>query len=198
MAVSEESLERPRVTPGDRREIGFINWGVARLIGLGTGTGPPNIFTTLARNRSLFKRWLWFAGGLMPGGKLPRQDSELVILRVAHQRDCSYEWHHHEQLGARAGLTPAEIEGARQGPGTASLSPRQSMLLRAVDQFLDEPEISDELWSELRAALDERRVIELLLLIGHYEMLAKTLNTLRVQPDPEPTGRKLPRWLTKA
>ena len=44
-------------------------------------------------------------------------------------------------------------------------------------------EIGDELWSLLAAELDDRLLIELCLLIGHYEMLAMTLNTLRVQPE---------------
>ena len=47
-----------------------------------------------------------------------------------------------------------------------------------------EGEIGDEVWAGLAAELDERLLIELCLLIGHYEMLAMTLNTLRVQPDP--------------
>ena len=29
----------------------------------------------------------------------------------------------------------------------------------------------------------ERRLVELVMLVGHYEMLATTLGTLRVQPD---------------
>ena len=33
------------------------------LIGAATGGGPPNVFTTLARHRGLFRRWLRFAGG---------------------------------------------------------------------------------------------------------------------------------------
>jgi alkylhydroperoxidase family enzyme len=47
----------------------------------------------------LFRRWLWFAGALMPGGRLPRDETELVILRVAHNTDCDYEWGHHERIG---------------------------------------------------------------------------------------------------
>ena len=46
-----------------------------------------------------------------------------------------------------------------------------------------EGEIGDALWAQLAAELDERLLIELCLLIGHYEMLAMTLKTLRVQPE---------------
>ena len=36
----------------------------------------------------------------------------------------------------------------------------------------------------MRGVLQERLCVELLLLAGHCEMLATTLNTLRVEPDP--------------
>lgn len=190
-------MERPRIAPGDRRQIGLVNDGLTRLIGRGAGTPPPNVFTTLARNRGLFRRWLWFAGGLMPGGKLPRRDTELVILRVAHRRECIYEWNHHKHLGRRAGLSGEEIEAVREGPEAAVFSPHQKLLLRGADELIGDGAISDETWAGLSASLDEARLIELCLLVGHYEMLAKTINTLGVQTDPDPTEGRLTRWLSK-
>ena len=61
-------MSEPRIAPGTKDDIGRVNWAIARAIGLATGGRPPNVFTTLARHRSLFRRWLRFAGGLMPGG----------------------------------------------------------------------------------------------------------------------------------
>lgn len=188
----------PRIAPGDRRQIGLLNHAFARLAGAATGGPPPNVFTTLARNRKLFRRWLWFAGGLMPGGRLPRRDTELVILRVAHNTGCEYERGHHEHLGRRAGLSAEEVERVGEGAAASGWSPRQALLLRAADELHAEGAIGDPLWAELSAELDEPLLIELCLLIGHYEMLAMTLNTLRVQPDPAPIGRRLPRWLSRA
>src|SRR5207237_339654 len=109
-----------------------------------------NVFTTLARHRRLFRRWLRFAGGLMPGGVLPRADSELVILRVAHNTGCEYEWRHHERLGRAAGLSAEEVARAREGAGAAGWRGRQSLLLRAADELHAERTISEELWGELR------------------------------------------------
>ena len=82
--------EEPRIAPAGREQIGIVNAAIVRVLGLAAGGRPPNVFTTLARNRRLFRRWLWFAGALMPGGKLPRADSELVILGVAHLTDNEY------------------------------------------------------------------------------------------------------------
>jgi AhpD family alkylhydroperoxidase len=161
----------------------LVNAGIVRVLGLATGGRPPNVFTTLARNRGLFRRWLWFAGGLMPGGKLPRTETELVILRVAHNTGCDYEWGHHEQLGKRAGLSEAEIARVRDGAAAPGWSERQELLLAAADELHADGRIGDDLWARLSRRLDVPWLIELCLLIGHYEMLAMTLNSLRVEPE---------------
>jgi alkylhydroperoxidase family enzyme len=74
----------------------------------------------------------------------------------------------------------------REGPEAAGWSPRQTLLLRAADELHAERRIGDELWAALAREYDERELIELCLLIGHYEMLAMTLRSLEVQPDPVP------------
>jgi alkylhydroperoxidase family enzyme len=178
----------PRIAPGDASEIGRINAAIGRAIGVAAGGRPPNVFTTLARHRRLFRRWLRFASALMPGGTLPRAESELVILRVAHNCGSEYEWGHHERLGRAAGLSAAEIEAVRGGAEADGWSRRQGLLLRAVDELHGERTIGDSLWAELRPIFSDEELIELCMLTGHYEMLAMTLNALRVQPDPEPIG----------
>lgn len=148
-----------------------------------TGTGPPNLFTTLARHRRLFRPWLRFAGALMPGGVLPRADTELLILRVAHVTGCEYEWGHHQRLALTAGLKAADVLRVREGPAAPEWSERQRLLLSAADELLAERMLSASLWSELRPRLSDAQLIELCMLVGHYEMLAMTINSLGVVPD---------------
>lgn len=184
----------PRIGPGTRRQIGWVNFGIVKLSGLAVGGDPPNVFTTLARHRGLFRRWLWFAAALMPGGRLPRDETELVILRVAHNTGCNYEWGHHERLGRGAGLTEQEITRVRGGAAAPGWSDRRALLLSATDELHAEGRIGDELWSGLCKALDDRQLIELCMLVGHYEMLAMTLNSLGVEPDPIPDRRSSLPW----
>ncbi len=158
------------------------------MLGAATGGGPPNIFTTLARHRRLFRRWLRFAAVLMPGGKLPRADSELVILRVAHNCGSEYEWAQHERIALTTGLSAEEIERVREGPDAEGWSPHQQAFLRAVDELHANRTLSDDAWGALRPMLTDAQLIELCMLTGHYEMLAMTLNALRVQPDALPAG----------
>jgi alkylhydroperoxidase family enzyme len=181
-------VAEPRVTPGSRGEIGLVNAALSALLGRATGSGPPHVFTTLARHRRLFRAWLRFAGRLMPFGTLPRRDTELVILRVSVNCGNDYEWGHHVALGRRAGLSPQQIERVGEGPEAPGWSARERTLLRAVDELGRDHVVADETWTELRGTYSERQLIELCLLAGHYEMLAGTLNSLGVRPERASAG----------
>ncbi len=162
---------------------------LAGVSGRLVGTGPPNLFLTVGRHRRLFRAWIRFAGRLMPGGLLPRRETELVILRVGHLRRCRYELDHHTRLAGRAGLSPADLDRVAAGPSVPGWSGRERAVLTAVDALHDSQDVDDQTWDALRVHLDEREVLELCFLVGHYEMLATVIAAVRLQPD---TGRRRP------
>ena len=125
----------------------MVTWVIAAVSGRVTGTGPPNLFLVLGRHRKLLRGWLRFAGRLMPGGTLPRRETEIAIVRVAHLRQCTYELHRMQDL-------------------------------------------TDETWDDLRLDLDEREAIELVLLVGHCEMLATATTALRIPHDEDRTSAR--------
>ena len=88
----------------------------------------------------------------------------------------------HALLARRAHLTAAEI-GAAADPGSPGLRPRQRLLVQAVDELHNGEAITEGTWAGLAAELDERQLIELCFLVGHYEMLAMVVNSLGVEPE---------------
>lgn len=176
-------MTAPRITPGGLADVGAINWLTCRVLSRAAGVSDAKLFSTLARNRRLFRAWLVFAGKLMPAGSLPRRDTELAILRVAHLRGCDYEWQHHVRLAHRAGLDDAALERVRLGPAALGWTAGQRALLAAVDELVATRSLDDRCWSDLRVHFSESQQIELCLLVGHYEMLATTIAVLGVTPD---------------
>jgi AhpD family alkylhydroperoxidase len=187
----------PRIRPGTRREIGWINTGIVKVVGFMVGGEPPRVFTTMARHRALFRGWMGFGGKLMSAGKLARVEAELVILRVAHQTGSEYEWSQHEQLAELAGLSREEIARVKLGSEAPGWGERQALMLAAVDELLSDNRIGDELWARLVLRFDEIELIELCLLTGHYAMVAMALNSLGVVPDPISDPPRRLRWLSK-
>ena len=176
-------MSDPRIRPGGRADIGLINWSISRVAGRLAKTNPPNLFLTMSRHRRLFRGWLRFAARLMPGGSLPRRDTEMVILRVAHLRDSAYELEQHRRLGRRVGLSRADIERVARGPSDEGWTPRERTLLEVTDELIRTKDLSDETWRRLGRHLDQRRSIEFIMLVGHYDMLATFIRTLRIEPD---------------
>ena len=150
------------------------------LGGVSVGNAPAsNIFSTLVRHPGLFRRWLPFGGKLL-AGKLPPRERELLILRTGWLCQAEYEWAQHRLIGLAAGLSEAEIERVREGPDAAGWDAFDALLLRAADELHERSRIRDETWEPLAARYDERQLIEVPMLVGHYHMVAFTLNTLGV------------------
>lgn len=180
----DSDVTSPRVPPGTRRDVGFVNYQLAGLASRKIGASRRlNVFTTIGRHRNLFRAWIRLTRELMQRGSLPAIDAELMILRVAHNCDCEYEWRHHEHMAASAGLTPALIAGVKDDLLGAGYSQHQEALLRAADELHGERKLSDPTWAELRQRFSDEQMIELCMLVGNYEMVAMILKSLRVEPD---------------
>lgn len=177
------STSQPRIPPGRLRELGPLNWVIWRVLSRIAGTGDAQLFSTLGRTGGLFRGWLHFGGKLMPGGRLGRHESELVILRVAHLRGCDYEMDHHIRLGRRAGVTPEILERVRSGPDAPGWSDKHRALLGAVDELVRTRDIGDAAWERLADWYDKRRLIEIVLLVNQYDGLAATITALRIRRD---------------
>jgi alkylhydroperoxidase family enzyme len=176
----------PRIAPARPRELRPLARIVAAVAGRVTPSGPPNIFTTLGQHPRLFRAWLRYSAHLMPFGKLPRRDTELVILRVAWQCRSAYEWHQHVPIGLRVGLTPDEVAGVTvSSPAEAGFTERQRTLLAVSDELIAQRELSDTTWSAVNASLHNREAIELCLLIGNYQGLASTIGGLAIQIEQD-------------
>jgi alkylhydroperoxidase family enzyme len=173
----------PRIPPARPRQLGPLARIVAEVTGRLTRTGPPNIFTTLGQHPRLFRAWLDYSAHLMPFGRLPRRDTELVILRVAWRCRSVYEWRQHVPLALRIGLTPQQIDDIAADHSSNSLSERRQTLLAVTDDLLAERAISEPAWRRARAVLTDRELIELCLLIGHYQGLASAIGGLAIEPE---------------
>jgi 4-carboxymuconolactone decarboxylase len=146
---------------------------------------PMNVFTTLARHPHLFRAWARFGGQLLMRGTLSPRERELAILRTASNSGSAYEWAQHVRIAREAGVDDADIEAAGRSLDQHQWSDADRLLLKAVDELHSTTDLSDETWSRLAERYDERQLIELPMLVGHYRMLAGALNSLRVQVESE-------------
>jgi 4-carboxymuconolactone decarboxylase len=144
---------------------------------------PMHIFTTLAHQPELFRRWLAFGGALL-AGRLPGRLRELVILRTAYRFHGRYEWAHHIDLGATQGITPEETAALGGDLSAVAWDPFERAVLAAVDETADVGAVTDATWALVSERLDDGELVELLMLVAHYLMLSTVLRSLRVPLEP--------------
>lgn len=142
--------------------------------------GERNIFRAMGHNPPVFQSYIRYGSTLWRGSGLKRRTVELVILAVARACRSRYEWHQHVELGLEAGLTPDEIK-ALGSEAHEHLAERDRALVEYVRAVA-----TDEVTSPIFEAvsdLDDRTVVGVTLLAGHYLMTARMLSALDVPTE---------------
>jgi alkylhydroperoxidase family enzyme len=172
---------RPDERSEQQREL--LGGGTSDLKSSAGADAPAsNIFATLARHPGLYRHWLPFGGKLL-AGKLPPRDRELLILRTGWNCRSDYEWGQHEIIAAAVGLSNEEIARVPAGPDAEGWDDGDRLLLRAADELHEQSTITDATWAALADRYDERQMIELPMLVGHYHLVAMTLNALGIERE---------------
>ncbi|WP_420992760.1 carboxymuconolactone decarboxylase family protein [Cupriavidus sp. 30B13] len=126
-------------------------------------------------------------GASFAKGRLAPKDRELAILRVGALSASRYERMQHVPIARGAGWTGQDIAAIESGNGIV-LGPRAGTILRFVDECVHRVKVSDPTLAALRQHMSDQEVAELTLLVGHYMMTARFLETLGVELDDHPTG----------
>jgi alkylhydroperoxidase family enzyme len=144
------------------------------------GTPPLILFTSLARDKRLFERFM--AGGLLDSGWLTLRQREIVIDRTTALSRSEYEWGIHVAFfAARAGLTATQIKATTTEKGDDSTwTDDDRVLIRACDQLHRTCDLDDGTWRDLRTHFSDEAILEVLMLAGYYRTVSYLTNALRL------------------
>ena len=114
---------------------------------------------------------------------------EGAILRVAALADSAFERQQHLGEAKKAGWTTQEIAAIEAGDPSDSLG-EFTPILRFVDACVAMPRVSDAVLASVQKQLSNREVASLIILVGHYMMVARFIATLGIELDPAPSDWK--------
>ncbi|ROO89761.1 deazaflavin-dependent oxidoreductase (nitroreductase family) [Actinocorallia herbida] len=186
----------PKIAPGGLRALGPRTWLYVKAVAPLFGTRGIRFADLTGRDRAVFRAYLPYSAAIVSSG-LGRATTELVTLRTAWNCGAWYEFAHHAALSRFGGLSIDTVERIAAGPDAPGLHPRQRALLRATDELHADRAVAPGTLAELRGFLDEYRVAELCLLVGHYEMLAMFLKSAGAVPEEGAFERGPLRWLRR-
>ncbi len=143
-----------------------------------------NIFRMLSHAETAVRPFLRFGGAVLTELQLDPKLRELAILQVAKQAEAEYEWVQHVAIARHLGVTDEQIAAVERGEVTsAALSDLERAVLRFAAEVLGGPRVSDETFAAVSDRLSPREIVELLLTVGEYLMLARVMTTLELEID---------------
>jgi len=135
----------------------------------------------LLRHPALAKAFFTFNNHVATASRVSARVRELLILRVSWLRRAEYEFAQHVVLGRRAGLSDADIERIQFGPEAPAWDPLEADLVRAVDELLADARIQDATWKRLAAQFSAAELMDIVFVVGCYEVLAMAFKTFGVE-----------------
>jgi 4-carboxymuconolactone decarboxylase len=138
----------------------------------------------LIRHAELYQAHMGVAQRFLSDCEMTIRDRELAILRVAWLSQAPMEWGSHVKIARRNGVTAEEIALAIAGSDAAGWNPRDRAIVQAVEELHFDSMISDPTWAELTKFFNDKKLIELAILVGQYKTVAYYQNALRL-PLPD-------------
>jgi AhpD family alkylhydroperoxidase len=144
---------------------------------------PLNIFRTLAHAETAFRPALRFGGALLTQGELDNRLRELAILRVAAQDEAEYEWIQHAAIARVVGATDDQVAAIERGDIEADCFDETDRLVLRFASEVIEGGASEGTFAAANERFSPREIVELLLAVGFYMMLARVMRSVDIDLD---------------
>jgi 4-carboxymuconolactone decarboxylase len=150
---------------------------------------PLNIFRTVAHAETAVRPLLRLGGAILGDGELDPRRRELAILRVAAVTGAEYEWVQHAAIARGVGVSDEQIAAVEGGELEADpFDEDDRLVLRFTEELLADDGASEATMGLARERLSPREIVELILAVGYYRMLAGVMNSVDIDLD-EPMGQ---------
>ena len=150
-----------------------------------------NVFRMMAHAESDFRPLVGLGTAILGRQKLSAKLRELAILRVAALSPARYEWVQHVPIAQATGATSAQVAALERGDIAAdAFDPLEQAVLHFTTEVVRDVRASEATFAELARRLSAQEVVELIITVGYYMMIARLLETTAVDLDP-PAGTKV-------
>lgn len=147
-----------------------------------------NVFRMMAHAVHDFRPLVGLGTAILGRQKLSAKLRELTILRVAALSPARYEWVQHVPIAKAVGASDAQVAALERGAiDDASFDAVERAVLRFATEVLRDVRASDAAFAEAARHLAPQEIVELVLTVGYYMMIARLLETTAVDLDP-PAG----------
>ena len=116
---------------------------------------------------------------------VPRKLNELAIIMTARYWSAQFEWSAHRRYALEAGVSPATVDAIAAGRRPTGMKPDEEAVYNFCSELRNTKQVSDSTFQTAKNTLGERGVVDLIGVMGYYDMVSMWLNVDRY---PLPAG----------
>jgi len=147
-----------------------------------------DIFKMMAHASESFRPLLRLGNSILAKQQLDPKMREYAILLAVRSFVGRYEWVQHVPIAADCGITPGQIAALQRGDfSDACFDAKEKAYLAFVDQSIRDIRVGDVAFNAMLQHFSHRELVETLLTIGYYQMLARLTECTDLEPEA-PSG----------
>ena len=169
----------PRIPPLEPPYDPDVEAALMRWMPPGSTAEPLRLFRTLMVHEELAGRMRPLGAGILGSrARVPASLREVAIHRTCALTGAEYEWGVHAvAFGAPLGFSPEQLLSTVHGRwADACWDAAQSSVFRLVDELHATSTVSDELWDQLTEHFERDQILELIVTVGWYHVIAFVCN----------------------
>ena len=138
-----------------------------------------NIYSATANNPAILEGLRTYLGAMWSDSGLSDRQREIIILTAAAEIGSDYEWHQHESIGRKAGLSGDEI--AAIGRDDQSEFAADERVLIAYTRAVIRGRVTDEIHEETLTVLGESTTVGAAATASGYLALGRMIDAFDVE-----------------
>ena len=136
----------------------------------------------LIHSEAVARGWNTMFGALASECDIDIRIREIALLRIGILTRARYEFHQHRLIALKAGFTEAEIEAICAWETSSRFDDRERAVLAYTDAMTLNIQVPDAVFDALRPHFNERQLVELTATIAGYNMVARFMEALDLEP----------------
>ncbi len=147
---------------------------------LNRGRVKMNVARMIANSDAAFYPFSMLGNSLLTRSKLNARLRELAILRTAKVSKSVYEWTQHMPIAKSTGVTDEQVNAIENWESAKCFTDLERLVLKFTDEVARNVKGSRETLEALKKHMGQTEIVELVLSIGFWGMVARLLETTEV------------------
>lgn len=148
------------------------------------GGNLPYLFQLLLHNPKIAEAWFYFMSAIRGASVLDGQIREIVVLHVAGLLSADYPINDHVPIALGEGIPQEKIDAVPNWRSVDLFDARERVALAYAEAMTQDVQVPSVVFADLKEQFNEQEIVELSVLTGAYNMVARFLEALEVDLEP--------------